>query len=176
MYKIPKSCISELYHVGETIRPVKVITRNPDLLPGFRGQFVLDDAPNSSWQVTKLKLKFHISAYNSTLMRFRAACSTDFSGFLDDVLYGQVDGDVRLLDDWWNGPEDFDEGADWEFINTGEIKDYKGELRPVFKIRNIGFDRWVKLEKLDNFTYLRLAKEDSDTRFMLGAVSDVIYR
>lgn len=173
--QIPKECISELYHVADSVVPVRLITASPSFLPGYTGRLVTSKNPNQAWETVRLKLKFHIESYTSEQMSARVTCATEYLGYLDDVFYATGDGDVYLYSDQWSGPYDFDEGAGWEFINTGVMNEHNGQPRPVFQIRNVGYDKWVKVEHLNNFMYLRLTGQGSGSSFMLGEVSDIIY-
>ncbi|MGG5291956.1 hypothetical protein [Pseudomonas shirazensis] len=173
--QIPKECISELYHVADSVVPVRLITASPSFLPGYTGRLVTSKNPNQAWETVRLKLKFHIESYSSEKMSVRMTCAIDYLGYLDDVFYATDDGDIHLENDLWRDPYDFSEGAAWECINTGVMGDHDGQPRRVFQIRNLGYDKWVKVERLDNFMYLRLTGEGSGSSFMLGKVSDIDY-
>lgn len=173
--QIPKECISELYHVADSVVPVRLITASPSLFPGYSGRFVTSKDPNQRWETVRPKLKFHIQSYTSEKMYARVTCATDYLGYLDDVFYATGDGDVYLHSDQWSGPYDFNEGAEWELINTGVFNEHNGKSRPEFQIKNLGYDKWVKVERINNFMYLRLTGEGSGSSFMLGEVSDIIY-
>nr|WP_314877978.1 hypothetical protein [uncultured Pseudomonas sp.] len=173
----PIECISQLYHCDENLKPVpvRVITSSASLMPGYRGRFVMEKRPSGGWETVRIKLKIHIQTYSAEETTCRMTCATEYSGLLDDVFYATGDGDVYLHNDLWSGPFDFDEGADWSLVSTGVRAEYEGKQRPVFQIKNRGYDKWVKLDQQGTFTFLRLTDESSASDFMLGEVSDIVY-
>ncbi|MFK5735278.1 hypothetical protein KW869_17230 [Pseudomonas urmiensis] len=170
-----RSFVAVLYHVGEEVRPVKVITRNDHWLPGYNGRLVTEGGTRS-FQVKTLDFSFQVISPYREKMRTYITCATDFAGFKDDILLYDERDYPYLASDFWEKPEDFGKSAQWDLIYTGEEREHAGEIRAVFKLWNVAQAKFVRLVHYSPFTYLQLTASENASHFMFKAVKDVKYR